>query len=110
MRRALFVWEQGLLSRLIDANQKHLVPTHLEKLEIEEIDEFGSLRFRPLQANESKQAKLPAEAAYVDVDGVEAHALVFACDGQLDEIQIYKDDGSRLTSPPKPEAWSIFSY
>jgi hypothetical protein len=106
--RALSMYEHELLQRLVAANREGIVgQVDLAKLEAEVIDEFGSLKFKRQSTAEARQTKLPAEATLTDKDGVNVHALLFACAGELDELQIYKDDGSPLCAVPRPEAWKI---
>lgn len=106
--RSLSMYEHDLMQRLVEANRQHITQRiDMMQLEVEQIDECGSLKVKRRSNADARQTKLPAEATLTDKDGIEVHALLFACEGELDELQIYKDDGSPLRAVPRPEEWKI---
>jgi hypothetical protein len=108
MKRALSPSELNLLERLLAANRQHFAErVEAATLEAEVIDEFGSLKFGRRSTADVRQRKLPAEATMIDEDGVPVNALLFVCADELDELQIYKADGSPLRATPQPGQWKV---
>lgn len=74
------------------------------------IDADGSLKFA---AGGGSQASVlysvPIEAAFEDVDGVMAHALLHVKDGYITELELYKEDGSALSAIPMQHKIEIFT-
>lgn len=48
-----------------------------------------------------------SEAEYVDIDGQKVYLTVHIVHGRLHELEIYKEDGSLLKEPIKPEKVTI---
>lgn len=44
-----------------------------------------------------------SEAEYVDIDGVKTYLSVHIVHGRLHELEIYKEDGSLLRAPIRPD-------
>jgi uncharacterized protein DUF6984 len=53
---------------------------------------------------------IPVEGTFLDADGVTAHALLHV-DGQgrMEELELYKDDGSSVRQLPAPGELTIFT-
>jgi len=65
------------------------------------IDEAGSLELRT-QANTRATVikRIPVEAEAKDKDGVTIHVLLHVVDGRPIELEIFKDDSSRIKYMP----------
>jgi hypothetical protein len=66
------------------------------------------LFFRALSPARLASRPPVAEAEYKDKDGVTVHLTVFASDVSLLEIDIHKQDGSRITEPLDPKRLDVF--
>jgi hypothetical protein len=105
--RVLLKREKELIDRLANANSKFVGDIDLDVMEVKEIDEYGSLKIRHSKKMNEVQMKLPAEAMFLDEDGVWLHALLFTCGGEIDELEYYKDDSSAVRIWPKTDEWII---
>jgi len=106
-------------SRKIRSDEKKLIEIILAELddknisfldtgEVQEIDSEGSIKF--VRDHDSLSQKyLPVEAEFMDSDGVHVHAMVFVIDNMVDELEIYKSDGSPILHKPQPEDWTILN-
>jgi len=73
----------------------------LEDCQVATIDDNGSLQFsvvNPLRA--TVRERIPVEAQYTDHDGIVVHVLLHVVEGVLQELEIYKDDSSRVVDAP----------
>lgn len=101
--RALDIREMQLLETLLN----HKFPGHHELREQlgsvvgRTIDEDGGLS---LQCNVGNRApvlcRVPIEGRCADVDGVQIRVLLHVVDGFMNELEIYKDDSSRVKRSP----------
>lgn len=75
-----------------------------------ELDEDGglALRCQSVELAPVKQ-RVPTEGECVDVDGMTIHILLHVVNGLLHELEIYKDDSSRVLRPPAAESISVFA-
>src|SRR5713226_4799769 len=95
--------EQTLLQRLLEAEfpgKEQLAPMVQDML-VRPIDEAGSLELRT-QANTRATVikRIPVEAEAKDKDGVTIHVLLHVVDGRPIELEIFKDDSSRIKYMP----------
>ena len=102
--------EQTLLQRLLEAEfpgKEQLAPMVQDML-VRPIDEAGSLELRT-QANTRATLikRIPVEAEAKDKDGVTIHVLLHVVDGRPIELEIFKDDSSRIKYMPLPSAFEL---
>jgi len=72
------------------------------------IDGDGSLRFAVDAITESGVTKrIPVEAQCADSDGILIHALLHVVDGQISELEIYKDDSSSILKKIDENEWEV---
>jgi hypothetical protein len=72
------------------------------------IDEDGGLEFRSDVGGEAPVVKrIPVEAEAKDDDGFRVHALLHVVGGRPTELEIYKDDGSRVKRIPPASAFEL---
>ena len=68
------------------------------------IDDDGSLELRTSSAtNAGVERRVPAEAWYVDDDGIVVNLLLHVLQGKVRELEIYKDDSSPIRKVPAAE-------
>lgn len=97
--------ELALLKRLLDAafpGRDELAAT-LHEIQVRTIDENGSLELLThLDKKVPVVKRIPVEAEGSDKDGVVIHVLLHVVDGKPAELEIYKEDGSRIVASPTP--------
>jgi hypothetical protein len=100
LRRAT-AFENGILRTIVAADEtlRHF-DEQIAGATVVQIDSYGSIRIEPIGGRtvvrSQPMRKLPAEGKVKDSDGIEIHFLLFAQQGWLCELQIYKDDGSPI--------------
>lgn len=76
--------------------------------QVSELDPDGGLSLRPIQGSPADVTRrVVTEGDYVDSDGGMVHVLVHVVDGWLDELEIYREDGQRVKTPPTAENLTI---
>lgn len=102
--------EHALLHRLLSADfpgREQLIE-QVRSATVAPIDGDGSLRFVVDKATEAGVTKrIPVEAQCVDSDGISIHALLHVVDGQISELEIYKDDSSSVLREVNVNEWEI---
>jgi hypothetical protein len=72
------------------------------------IDEDKSLEFLVKSNVKAKVKKrIPIEAEFEDIDGVLIHILLHVIDGMVNELEIYKEDGSPIIERPDPSKLKV---
>jgi len=109
--RALTDREHGVITKLLEqdfpGNESLLEQVNNSLVTV--IDENGSLKFEVKIASKANvEKRIPVEAELTDVDGMTAHFLLHVVDGKLFELEIYKDDSSRLLHWPEPKELHVF--
>jgi hypothetical protein len=108
--RAPTILEQQIFQRLLTADfpGKETVAKQLEAVRVRTIDEEGSLALKPHDHQEACVEKtIPVEANGVDEDGIQVHFLLYVTKGVVNELEIYKDDGSPIKRMPLPESLEV---
>ena len=72
-------------------------------------DAGGSLELRLTcpAAEATVVSRIPVEAEGFDSDGCCIHFLLRVVDGRVAELEIYKDDGTRMKRFPRPEDLTV---
>jgi hypothetical protein len=102
--------EGALIGRLLDADfpGREELRAQVAAASVREIDEDGSLEFRVRTAQTASVVRrVPVEAEARDADGGNVHVLLHVVDGRVDELEFYKEDGSRIVKRPEPEELRI---
>lgn len=77
---------------------------------VSDLDEFGSLRLHPICKERAVTlATVPVEGQVLDSDGITIHVLLFVRAGLPYELQIYKDDGTRIQDKDALRRIDVFS-
>ena len=73
------------------------------------IYEEGSFEIKPnpLAPAALVEKTVPVEAQAKDEDGIRVHFLLFVRNGYVNELEIYKDDGSVIKRLPSPDDLEI---
>lgn len=74
------------------------------------IDEDGGLSLRCNAGTRARvSCRVPTEGKCADLDGIHIHALLHVVDGFMNELEIFKDDSSRVKQNPVAEDLVAFS-
>jgi hypothetical protein len=72
------------------------------------LDEDESLEFLVKSNVKAKvKRRIPVEAEFQDIDGVLIHILLHVIDGKVNELEIYKEDGSPIIENPDPSKLKV---
>jgi hypothetical protein len=75
-----------------------------------QIDEDGSLA---LQCSSGRPApvecRVPTEGECADADGTAIHVLLHVVNGKINELEVFKDDLSRVQNPPGARDLVLFT-
>src|SRR5438034_4022857 len=98
--------EVQILQRLLEADfpGKSAVVKQVNGLGVRRIDPEGSLELHPAPGSEKANVtrRIPIEAEGEDQDGTTIHVLLHVVNGIINELEIYKDDGSPIKIFPNP--------
>jgi len=68
------------------------------------IDEDGSVSLQcSCDVKAAVTARIPVEARATDCDGMTIHYLLHVADGSMNELEVYKDDSSKVVRHAEPE-------
>jgi hypothetical protein len=102
--------EQGIIDRLLEKAfpGRDEICEQMKKCLVRTIDEDESLEFL-VQSNVKAKVKrrIPVEAEFQDADGVLIHLLLHVVDGKVNELEIYKEDGSPIIESPAPSELKV---
>lgn len=104
--RPLTDWEKRVVLRLLEPAfpGRDALLAQVEDLVARPIDENGSLEFQRLAPPKNPPHSLiPTEGEALDVDSTAIHYLMFSLDGNLDMLEVYKDDSSPVVRHPDPK-------
>lgn len=105
--------ELRLLTALLSADfpgRKELLE-QLAGLKVQRIDDDGSLSLRPTNGPPASVIRrVPVEAELGDDDGVTIHALLHVVDGYLNELDVFREDGSLVRRALRSEQMRVVVY
>jgi hypothetical protein len=109
--RNLTDYERSLIGRLLEEDfaGRATLASQIEEALVRQLDEHGCLEFsvkRDIVAN--VKDRIPTEREFKDTDGVAIHVLLHVVKGKVDELEIYKDDGSPVVRMPDPAGLRLF--
>ena len=117
--RRLTSWERRLILRLLSSPfpGRDALLTQVENAvgcplheDGTPLDEDGSLYLKtssPVKA--SVRARVPTEGEAPDADGVAIHYLLHVVDGRIDQLEIFKEDLSRVLRHAEPEDLKVMN-
>lgn len=103
--------EMKLLEKLLDHEfqGRDALRTQLASLTARQIDENGSLALKSGTNNRADVlGRCPTEGTCPDIDGVLIHVTLHVVKGKMDELEIFKEDGSKVQRPPEVEALVVY--
>jgi hypothetical protein len=111
--RSLGDWERRIILRLLSAapfpGRDELI-AQVENASALPIDEDGSVSLRPSIAQKAVvTTRIPVEGEAQDADGVSIHYLLHVVDGVINELEVYKDDSSRVRRQAQPEELTVMN-
>ena len=109
--RELTSEEGRLLSRLIseDFPGRDAIARQVRRCLVRPLDRDGSLEFQVAPGEKADvKSRIPVEGSFEDADGVTIHVLLHVVDGQINELELYKDDGSPIVRAPDPATLRLF--
>lgn len=110
--RPLTESESELLQRLLSAEitGREEMRNQLRSAQVRTIDENGSFEIRSTETRLAPVVnRIPVEAEGSDSDGLPVYTLLHVMDGKAIELELYKADGSRIRSCPRPDAMNLFA-
>ena len=83
----------------------------LHGAEVRRIDEDGSIEFSITSHVRVKDVKyrVPTEGEYEDLDGVKVHVLLHVVGDKAKELELYREDNSRVQAWPSPALVRVFA-
>ncbi len=102
-----------LIMKLLDVSftGRTNVLNQIALCQVNEFDDNGSLEF--IISNEAIPAKvlhrIPVEGVFTDSDGIIAHALMHIVNGIIKEIEIYKEDNSKVVDKQRFTTMTVTS-
>jgi hypothetical protein len=110
--RPLKANERDILARLLEANfpGRDELREQLDSVTATELDENGSLALRCGPARPAVvKCRVATEGECADADGVAIHVLLHVVDGMVHELEVFKDDSSRVQNPPIARGLALFT-
>ena len=104
--RPLTADERRLINRLLEENfpGRETIAMQAANCQARELDAHGCLEFKvEIDVEAETKFRVPTEGEAEDVDGVTVHVLLHIINGKLNELEIYKDDGSEILQMPEPD-------
>jgi hypothetical protein len=101
--RPLKAAERALLDKLLDCEfpGRDELRRQLDRLVARQVYDDGTLALRAASGQPAVvKGRVPTEGSCPDVDGVMIHVLLHVVDGMMDELEIFKEDGSDIVRPP----------
>ena len=111
--RVLTVWERRILSRLLEPkfSGRDTLRVQLDQVGARTIDDDGSIKLKTKGARRAAVAqRVPTEAEAPDSDGVTIHYLLHVRSGLVNELEVYKEDLSRVLRHPDPAEVRLLTY
>jgi hypothetical protein len=106
-------YEAALFEKLTEQDfpGKDLIKRQLSKCQVGVIDEEGSIKIHSALGTKAPvRFRVPVEARGKDTDGVGIEIILHVIDGIVDELEILKDDGSRIKSMPDVRTLELTVY
>jgi len=104
--------ERAIFELLLDAPfvGRDEIREQLAQCLVRAIDEDGSVQIKASGTKAVVERRIPVEAVFTDSDGVFCHILLHVVDGLVNELEVYKDDPSRVIDVLDPSAIRLYDY
>jgi hypothetical protein len=103
--------EREILERLLEPDfpGSAELRDQLNSVKAEVIDEDGGLALQSVAGPEAPvRWRVPTEGECKDTDGVDVHVLLHVLNGRMCELELYKEDGSRVRRLPSAHDLVLF--
>ncbi len=103
--------ERSIMERLLEGDFPGRDELHeqIDNCLVEPIDHNGSLKFlAETEVRAPVKSRIPTEGETEDEDGVTIHVLLHVVEGQVHELEVYKDDSSKLLKRLNPTRLRLF--
>lgn len=111
--RPLSDWERRIILRLLLASDfagRDSLLSQVENVLAQSIDKDGSVSLKCSQAEKAHvRTRVPVEGEAPDTDGTVIHYLLHVVDGEINELEIYKDDSSRVLRQAELENLTVMN-
>lgn len=104
--------EREILEKLLEPDfpGRGELREQLNSLTVEELDEDGGLALQSVTGSQAPvKWRVPTEGECKDSDGVSVHVLLHVLDGRMHELELYKEDGSRVCRLPEARDLVLFT-
>lgn len=112
MFRKLTTEETSIVARLLETDfpGRDAIAQQMENATVREWDDRnGSLIFEVASGPRAvTKLRIPVEGEFEDLDGITIHVLLHVVDGFVTDLEIYKDDSSRIQKIPSSTQLRIF--
>ena len=111
MYRDLTKEEHEILKRLLEPTFPGSIELRdqLNSVKAEVIDEDGGLALQSVTGPDAPvRWRVPTEGECKDADGVDVHVLLHVLSGRMCELELYKEDGSRVSRLPNARDLVLF--
>jgi uncharacterized protein DUF6984 len=105
--RPLKAAERALLDKLLDCEfpGRDELRRQLDSVAAQQLYNDGTLALRVTSGQPTAvKGRVPTEGGCPDLDGVIIHVLLHVVNGMMDELEIFKEDGSDVARPPTAAA------
>jgi hypothetical protein len=111
MYREPTAWEHAIFKRLLSEPfpARETIASQLKSPSVRLIDENGSLEFKVQDVDMGHGREIPVEAEVPDEDGMMIRFLLHTIDGNIVELEVYKDDSSPVLRMPDAGSLSVMS-
>ena len=104
--------EREVLEKLLEPDfpGRDELRDQLDSVTAEEIDEDGGLALKCEPSRPaSVKCRVPTEGECIDTDGVMIHVLLHVVDGRMNELELFKEDASRVSKLPAARDLVLFT-
>jgi hypothetical protein len=104
--RAPTLDESGIFEMLTSASfpGRDMIREQLKNAQVSDLDSNGSLKFATSGPPAFVVSRVPVELSYPDSDGVIVYILLHVVGQFVDEVEMYREDGSSIQRGP---SWTI---
>jgi len=103
--RPMAEWEYRLIQRLLEADfpGRNALREQLNDVQVRSIDDNGSLGIVcNVGTRAAVEKRVPVEGEAIDCDGTSIHYLLHVVEGQMNELEVFKEDSSSVMQHPDP--------
>jgi hypothetical protein len=103
--------ERALMKRLVEKpfTGQEAVADQLRSSKVRPADQDGclSIQVHPTAPVATVSYRVPVEAEAMDADGIAIHVLLHVVDGRAVELEMFKEDNSKVIELPAARAWEV---